>query len=227
MAFMFYPYPLQKRYGYIVSLFFIWFILISVVSIPTFPYYALLEQVTGIALDFCLPRIYVVLYVQAREAAVDPSEQRIWILVIVATVVHLFGTILPLVVENFVVGQSEVFSVVLEGMIAFAAPVTHILYTRWATLYHRQIAIYPEETPQRFIVSKPECIRKCGAGSCCGGQVALFLFWIILSALIGLIPTTITPAIMGECPADMLTASSATGVCIYAHMRPIKMNKMK
>ena len=214
ISFVFYRYPLQRRYTYIISLFWIWFIIISVISILTFPEYALVEQVSGIALDFALAMVYVVLYAQAKAAG-NREEMDLWLLVIIASWVHLWGTIIPLVIENFVVYQSDAFSGALEALIAFSAPITHILYTRWVTLYDRIIATNPVYS-QRQVVSKPECLRDISCGQneiCCQGQGCVFCFWFIIAVLLGLLPTTIIPAIIGPCTETAeLDGYSPTGV---------------
>merc|ERR1711878_252118 len=80
----------------------------------------------------------------------------------IATYTHLFGTILPLVVENFVVGQDQTFSSIMEGLIGFSVPVTMVLYTEWCTMYQDHVAVF-SVTPNYLVVQRPEAIRKCSA----------------------------------------------------------------
>jgi len=135
-----------------------------------------------------------------------------------------FGTILPLVVENFVVGQDQTFSSIMEGLIGCTVPVTMVLYTEWCTMYQDHVAVF-SVTPNYLVVQRPEAIRKCSAAKscCCNGQFLLFLFWFSLATFLGLIPTTISPALMGQCPVDNgdVATYSSTGVCddgaFYGH----------
>lgn len=223
MSFIFYQRPLDIRYAFIFSLFFIWMVLILVVAIPNSPWDALLVQVTGIALDFCLPMMYTILLIQAR-AQRDQSAVKMWLLAVIATYTHLFGTILPLVVENFVVGQDQTFSSIMEGLIGFSVPVTMVLYTEWCTMYQTKVAVFAE-TPDYLVVKRPEAVLKCAAAQCCcKGQFLLFVFWFSTATFLGLIPTTITPALMSLCPVDgdnEAVTYSSTGVCddgaFYGH----------
>ena len=240
MAYLFFRSPMAVRILCIGAVLWIWLVLITVVAIPVFPFYALLEQVTGIALDIGLPIVYTVLLFQAyaevkkvegKEKEKEDAQNAVtmWWLAWTAHTVHLFGTILPLVVENFVIGQDEAFSSFLEGLIGFTVPVTMVLYTHWCTIYQDNVLSYKREndgtwnmdTEEYLVVQNPRCIKECcsmdQSERCCYGQFPLFLFWFIVAVFLGLIPTTITPAIMGVCPDDgdfntTNSSYSATGV---------------
>merc|ERR1719361_3240565 len=81
---------------------------------------------------------------QRRDLEEAQNAKRMWLLAVIATYAHLFGTILPLVVENFVVGQDQTFSSIMEGLIGFSVPVTMVLYTEWCTMYQTKVAVFAE-----------------------------------------------------------------------------------
>lgn len=68
-------------------------------------------------------------------------------------------------------------------------------------------------------------LKKCACNHklCCHGQFCLFVFWFLIAMVIGLFPTTIAPAIIGQCPANniVIIDSAPTGVCtengFYGH----------
>jgi len=170
----------RHRY-FIASMIWIWFVISCVVVIPKFPFYALAEQVSGIALDFLLPLTWFLIMKQMD----NPIDRAMYKLAFIAHMVHLFGTILPLVVENFIVGQSYYASIFMEFLIFFTSACTHALYTTFTNIFQsRVITKYHREYPEKFILKNKLC------------------YYLILCTIIGLIPTTLYPAIVGTCPID-------------------------
>jgi len=182
----------NNRHRYFIGfMIWIWFVITCVVVIPKFPFYALAEQVSGIALDFLLPLTWLLIMFQMN----NPEDRFMYLIAFIAHTVHLCGTILPLVIENFIVGQSYYTSIVMEASIFFTSAATHALYTTFTAIFQSNVVVkYDRNYPDKFILKN---------------KLWLYLF---ICTVVGLIPTTIIPAILGTCPtgnANLQTRGAA------------------
>ncbi len=58
----------SRRTMMIASACWVWFVISTVIVIPTFPFFALAEQATGIMLDFALPIVWYYLWKRTKES---------------------------------------------------------------------------------------------------------------------------------------------------------------
>jgi len=96
--------------------------------IPDLFYSLAAAQLFGIVLDFALPMMFLV-----QCSSKKGNRREIYWMAAVAHTVHLFGTILPLVLTIFLSGHVSWFSnFYLEILINLSVPVTHYLYCAWS-----------------------------------------------------------------------------------------------
>ena len=165
VAFAFYQNRKIREYAIFGSICWITLVIgLTMVILTEFPYFALVEQVTGISLDFMLPFIWLILWIQNRDETDSKSKKgkskrkatsktagsstiepaiysigNIYFIAFIAHTSHILGTILPLVVVNFIRDQNEILSRVIEFLIFISVPVTHILYTKFTNLHEQNI----------------------------------------------------------------------------------------
>ena len=170
LAYAFFGTPRARTISNASSMLFIWLIIVLVIGIVSFPQYGLLEQVTGIALDFGLPIVWTILYYQVKKDNPNYREVRYtWMLAMIAHWSHLFGTIIPLVIGNFTVYQNKSLSAFLETIILFTTPFTHMIYTMFATSYQTFILTGPVIKDEYLVQAGPKCIKSCNDSfKCCG-----------------------------------------------------------
>ena len=168
-----------QYYSFVFEMLWIWFVICCVVMIPSFPAFALAEQMTGIVLDWLLPFTWWFL---ARQNWDSHRLRNMFLMAWFAHFVHLYFTIIPLVIENFIVGQSFRLSAVLEFSIFMSAVITMVLYTAFVPRY-QTLVLSKSPLPDNFVAPK------------------LWLY-VIISFVLGLLTTTIIPAIIGECDED-------------------------
>jgi len=174
----------SDRYRYfVIFLIWIWFVITFVTIVPKFPIYALAEQVSGIALDFLLPVTWFL--IMRQQDNID--DKNMYKLACIAHTIHLFGTILPLVIENLIVGQSYYLSAFLEFCIFLTSGATHALYTVFAGYFQERVVAKYAHLPQwplKYVLN---------------GKLWLYLF---IATVVGLLPTTIIPAAIGQCKVE-------------------------
>lgn len=96
----------------------------------------LVEQSTGIMLDFAMPLMFLGKHFLSH----DPQVRKFYRLPAIAHTLHILFTILPLVFANFHVGYTSWYSsFFLETAIYLSAPMTHILYCIWAYTYDKTL----------------------------------------------------------------------------------------
>lgn len=184
VSFAYYQTPKGRYKSFIIEMTFIWFIMCCIVMIPTFPYFALAEQLTGIVLDYLLP---ITWWNLAKQNWDDTPYRNLFLTGFVAHFVHLFGTIIPLVIENLIVGQSYYFSATMEFAVFMTVGLTMVLYTAFTPQY-QQMVMAKYNFPKNLVAPK-------------------FWFWTGVSFVLGLFTTTIFPAMMGICDQTQTKAA--------------------
>jgi quinol monooxygenase YgiN len=121
----------------------IWIIAVCmlVVMMPTLPEAILVEQTTGIMLDFALVFVF--------NKAYWIDHKSFYYLPMIAHTIHLFFTILPLVYANFFVGDTSwAAPFFLEVSVYISAPITHLLDLHWGIAFDakaREDGVIPEK----------------------------------------------------------------------------------
>jgi len=106
--------------------FYVYGIIALVNMLPTVAAGSLVEQTSGITIDFTLAIVFTYMYLANRD---KPDVKSFYFLPMTAHTVHLFFTIIPLVMTIFHAGQSSWYtSFFLETIVFISAPITHILY---------------------------------------------------------------------------------------------------
>ncbi|TYZ66619.1 hypothetical protein PybrP1_005990 [[Pythium] brassicae (nom. inval.)] len=119
-----------------------------VALVPGIKTATLIEQSVGIMLDFFL----VLSFFELAVTGPDAEVRSFYLLPFVATAVHLFLTILPLVFANFAVGSSGYFVVVNELMIYFSPVATHAIFYVWGQAFDARCNA-KGDMEQRFMVT--------------------------------------------------------------------------
>ena len=122
---------------------------------------------------------------------------------LVAHVLHLSCTILPLVVANLHTQTVSWYSsYVMEGLVYLSLPITHVCYLHWGIIFDRvrnesTIKDKPSEVlPERLRIKNPFRI-------------------LLISFVLGQIPLLAIPHMMGECPKPVPVSSPSIVVDTY------------
>jgi len=105
-----------------------------------------IEQIFGIMMDFALVLSIARLCIEG-----DKETSPFYLRPLIATTVHLFLTIFPLVWANFAVGQPGIFFPVNEMCVYTSVFVTHGIYMLWAPEFDKK-ANEKWDMPQQYIL---------------------------------------------------------------------------
>jgi len=226
VAYSFYKNRKQREQIIIYSIIFILIVVgVVIIIISAFPYYALVEQITGISLDFMLPIIWFILWTQNKDVNNGNDNRKktglnakhtatksinaiysirdIYFIAFVAHLIHVLFTILPLVIVNFIRDQNEMLSRIIEFMIFLSVPITHILYTRFTNLYEKNIDLPTikdsVDYDENNVIQIPSCLSS---------PVIKMLFWYLVCIGIGLFPIVIIPNVLPQCINDNIINES-------------------
>jgi hypothetical protein len=165
----------------------IWIVAVVCIAImiPNLLLAFLVEQTTGIMLDFGMPLMFLS---QIFNSTTDKEVKRFYMLPAIAHTVHLVFTIIPLVTANFFVGTVSWYSSFWnEIAIYISAPVTHLLYIVWSHQVdeiRQNYALTVGKTKHDFLL--PETYRCKGAAKFIGVGFIMGLFMLLgVPALIG------------------------------------------
>jgi quinol monooxygenase YgiN/predicted nucleic acid-binding Zn ribbon protein len=211
----FYKNKKQRETMILLSIAFIFMVIGMIIIIfPEISSGALVEQVTGISLDFSLPIIWYILYRQNKQKSANGAGAQTYFVALVAHSIHLLFTILPLVFEPLVRDLNETLSRSIEFVILLSVPATHILYTVFVDLFEENIdlpsimrtKVTDDNTngtdyDDISVVQKPSSI----CGMTFESPVNKMLFWYILCIGIGLFPTALIPASLPKCDTEAET----------------------
>eukprot|EP01084_Bolivina_argentea_P124677 220930_1 len=190
-----YPNKNQRTIAFLISVLWIAVVICTVITIDTFPKYLLFEQITGAAMDVVLTIVWYILHQQNRNHKSN-IPKNIFLKPYRAHLIHLLFTIFPLIISNFTIGQNFYLSFVLEISIYISVFFTHYWYTQFVSDYEQYIDI-PNVHNDNCILQHPKTINYCGNRT----QIRFYpttrlLFWYIISMLIALVPTVITPKVI-------------------------------
>jgi quinol monooxygenase YgiN len=100
------------------------------IMIPNLMLAFLVEQTTGILLDFGMPLMFASQYFNRSNSK---EVQEFYKVPLIAHTIHIVFTIVPLVMANFFVGTVSWYSSFWNEIVIYiSAPVTHILYIYWS-----------------------------------------------------------------------------------------------
>eukprot|EP00731_Ephydatia_muelleri_P001425 Em0001g1425a len=168
--------------GLRAATFFILTIVFLVVMMPTLTYALLAEQAFGIMLDFALPLAFIYQYITGSS-----KVKSFYLFPAMAHTIHLFFTIIPLVLANFYVGRTSWFSsFFLETSIYVSAPITHSLYARWSFEFD-------EYKQTETVKDKPTNVLPQDL------RVKNVVWFLVIGFLLGLVPLIGLPASLGFC----------------------------
>jgi len=120
----------QLRIWIGLSTFFILTIVVLVEMVPILLGQIAVEQFTGIIADFLLWILFTGKWYLSKKS--NPEASKFYTFPALATTLHLWLTIVPLVYANFFVYQTSWLTLIMEGAVYISAPITHILYFYWS-----------------------------------------------------------------------------------------------
>ena len=172
----------RKKYA-IISVLGIFTVIAAIIVTSSFEAYVTIEQMAGIVCDYLLPFIWFELLLQQKN---HPQLRDAFTFAFLAHFFHLTGTIIPLVVENVLVAESQLMSIMLEGAIFATGPLAHLLYTIFATRY------------QKLVISKRHFADHMVLND--------FKRLVTVAIVFGLITTVVFPLATRPCDDDIIQA---------------------